>query len=251
MKISRVLRIGAAALATAALLGVLLTGDLAANGLRLTPLTAALLLLVTGLGAVVSTYAARNLEGQRRLVRFAALEVTVIGALALMVLGANLVVLALAWSVAGAAMAALVGHPGTPSARAASRLVGRRLLAGDLALWLAVGIAWFGLGTVDAAGLAENAPGAPLLTGLIAVLVVTAGAVRSSLSPWHGWLPETAEAPSPVSALLHAGFVNSLGVLALVLWPLVGAPPRHGCSCWSWAWPRWSSRLLSTGCART
>ena len=222
MKISRVLLIGAAALATAALLGVLLTGDLAANGLRLTPLTAALLLLVTGLGAVVSTYAARNLEGQRRLVRFAALEVTVIGALALMVLGANLVVLALAWSVAGAAMAALVGHPGTPSARAASRLVGRRLLAGDLALWLAVGIAWFGLGTVDAAGLAESAPGAPLLTGLIAVLVVTAGAVRSSLSPWHGWLPETAEAPSPVSALLHAGFVNSLGVLALVLWPLVG-----------------------------
>jgi NADH:ubiquinone oxidoreductase subunit 5 (subunit L)/multisubunit Na+/H+ antiporter MnhA subunit len=222
MRLSRLLLTGAAAISAATLLAVLLTGDVAGYGVRVTTLTATLLLLVTGLGAVVSTYAARNLEGQRRLGRFAGLEVMVVGGLALVVLGANLVVIALAWSIAGVAMAGLVGHAGTPTARAASRLVARRVLAGDLALWLAVAVAWFGLGTVDVAGLTEPAAGAPILAGLFAVLVVSAGAVRSSLSPWHGWLPETAEAPSPVSALLHAGFVNGLGILALVLWPLIG-----------------------------
>jgi uncharacterized protein YbcC (UPF0753/DUF2309 family)/NADH:ubiquinone oxidoreductase subunit 5 (subunit L)/multisubunit Na+/H+ antiporter MnhA subunit len=222
LRASQYLLTVAAAVAAAALVAVLLTGSLTAPGVRLTPVTATLLLMVTGLGAVVSTYAARNLEGQRRLARFALLEVTVVAGLALVVLGANLVVLGLAWSAAGAAMAALVGHAGTPTATAASRLVGTRILAGDVALWLAVALAWFGLGTVDLDGLAESASGAPVLASVAALLIVIAGAARSALAPWHSWLPETAEAPSPVSALLHAGFVNGLGVLALVMWPLVG-----------------------------
>lgn len=222
MKISKMLLSGAAALAATALLLVLLTDDLTGYGVRVTPLSATLLLLVTGLGAMVATYSARNLEGQRRLGRFAVLQVTVVAGLALVMLGANLVLLALAWSIAGAAMAALVAHAGTPAARRASRLVGRRILAGDLALWLAVALAWFGLGTADVIELAGFASSDPMLTSLIAVLVVIAGAVRSSLAPAHRWLPETAEAPAPVSALLHAGFVNGLGVIALLLWPLVG-----------------------------
>ncbi len=228
MRLSKLLLTATAAMAATALVVVLLGGDLAGPLLRLTPLTATLLILVTGLGAVVSTYAARNLEGQRRLGRFALLQVALVAGLCLVVLGANLVVLALAWSAAGAAMAALVGHAGTPEARAASRLVGRRILAGDVALWLAVGFAWLGLGTVQLDELGGAAAATPLIGAIVAVLVVAAGAVRSSLAPWHGWLPETAEAPSPVSALLHAGFVNGLGVLALVLWPLIGgsAPAR-------------------------
>jgi uncharacterized protein YbcC (UPF0753/DUF2309 family) len=49
--------------------------------------------------------------------------------------------------------------------------------------------------------------------------------VRSALVPAQSWLPETAEAPSPVSAFLHAGIVNGAGVLVSVLWALFVAAP--------------------------
>jgi uncharacterized protein len=219
----------AAALAAAGVLLATLVGDLAGTSavnlpVVLTPITSGLLLLVTGLGAVIGVYAARNLAGQHRLVRFAGLELLVVAGLALAVTAATLPVLALGWTLAGLAVAGLVGHAGTPEARAAQRLVRGRLLVGDALLWAAVVAAAALLGTTSVAGLADAAAaaGAPAV-GVVAVLVVLAGVVRSALVPAHRWLPETTAAPSPVSALLHAGVVNGIGVLALLLWPLVMA----------------------------
>lgn len=59
------------------------------------------------------------------------------------------------------------------------------------------------------------------LLDLVAVLVVVAGVSRSALLPLHRWLPATLAAPTPVSALLHAGVVNGAGVLLLAVGPLV------------------------------
>lgn len=235
------LRVVTAALTAAALgsagllLAVLLTGPLAltlaAPELGGAPLTlgfvvdgvrAVLLLLVTGVAAVVAAYSGRNLAGQQRIGRYAALLATVVAGLALAVASASLPLLALGWLAAGLAMAALVGHAGTPIALAASRAVRSRLLVGDVLLIAGVVLAGAVLGAWDVAALAPAAAGAPAVAALVAALVVGAGAVRSALVPAHRWLPEVAEAPSPVSALLHAGFVNGLGILSLLLWALVG-----------------------------
>ena len=43
--------------------------------------------------------------------------------------------------------------------------------------------------------------------------------------PLHSWLPETAEAPSPVSAFLHAGIVNGAGIIGALAWPIFRASP--------------------------
>ena len=183
-----------------------------------------LLVLVTGIGAVVAAYAARNLVGQRRLHRFAALEVVAVLGLASAVVAPSLVQLALGWTVGGVAVAALVGHAGTPSAQRSQRLMALRLAVGDAALWAVVALAGGLLGTLELDRL-ESAvadASAPTVTAL-ALLVVVAGVARSALVPMHRWLPETAEAPSPVSALLHAGLVNGVGVLALLLWPVLAA----------------------------
>jgi NADH:ubiquinone oxidoreductase subunit 5 (subunit L)/multisubunit Na+/H+ antiporter MnhA subunit len=58
---------------------------------------------------------------------------------------------------------------------------------------------------------------------LVGVLIVVAAATRSAQVPAHGWLIGTVWAPTPVSALLHAGVVNAGGILAIRLWGLVGA----------------------------
>ena len=66
---------------------------------------------------------------------------------------------------------------------------------------------------------------APVAVVVVAVLLVVACVTRSGLVPSHRWLAETAEAPSPVSALLHAGVVNGAGVLGVLAWPLFRAAP--------------------------
>ena len=199
-------------------------------GVSLDLVTALLLVLVCGIGAVVSAYAARNLVGQRRLARFAVLEVVAVLGLAGAVVAPSLVQLALGWTVGGLAVAGLVGHAGTPQALASMRVVRARLLVGDAALWLLVVASGLGLGTLQIAELGAAVASAPpaVVTG-VALLAVVAGVARSALVPMHRWLPETAEAPSPVSALLHAGLVNGVGVLSLLLWPVVAASvPARG-----------------------
>ncbi|MDO8105767.1 Na-translocating system protein MpsB [Isoptericola sp. b441] len=188
------------------------------------PVEAALLALVAGIGTVVTSYSARNLVGQRRLVRYAALETAAVAGLALAVTASSLPVLAAGWTLGTFALTGLVSHAGTTQARRAARQVRARLLVGDALLWAAVLLAGTQLGTLDRADLSARVAQAPSsVVTLTALAVVGAGMVRSALVPAHRWLPETAEAPSPVSALLHAGLVNGVGVLALLLWPLVEA----------------------------
>jgi NAD(P)H-quinone oxidoreductase subunit 5 len=79
-------------------------------------------------------------------------------------------------------------------------------------------------GTLDLAGLAA-ASNPPL--GLAGTLGIgarrAAAALKTAAFPLHGWLTEVMEAPTPVSALLHAGIINSGGVLLITAAPLVQA----------------------------
>ncbi|MDQ2757702.1 MAG: Na-translocating system protein MpsB [Actinomycetota bacterium] len=195
-------------------------------GVRMGVVESLLMLLVSGIGLVVATYSARNLVGQRGLVRYAVLETVTVTALVLTVTASSLPVLATGWTVATVTLSGLVAHSGTARARWSARQIRFRLLSGDVLLWAAVVVLGAGAGTLDRAGLAERVAAAPAgVVTLAALLIIGAGVVRSALLPGHRWLPETAEAPSPVSALLHAGMVNGVGVLVLLLWPVVAAAP--------------------------
>ncbi|MBU0902599.1 MAG: NADH-quinone oxidoreductase subunit L [Gammaproteobacteria bacterium] len=60
---------------------------------------------------------------------------------------------------------------------------------------------------------------------LAAVLLVLAVILKSAQLPVHGWLIQVMEAPTPVSALLHAGLVNLGGFVLLRFAPLLSAAP--------------------------
>jgi uncharacterized protein YbcC (UPF0753/DUF2309 family)/formate hydrogenlyase subunit 3/multisubunit Na+/H+ antiporter MnhD subunit len=169
------------------------------------------------MGWLVATYSATNLRGQRRQGRYAGLLTVAIVALWVMVVADPLVVTAAAWTISGLAIAGLVAHRDVPAARTAARRVAGRLLVADAALWAAVLIL-----------LTQGDASRSALTGagwLPPLLIAAAGVVRSALVPAWRWLPLTAEAPSPVSALLHAGVVNGLGLIAILWWPLFAAAP--------------------------
>jgi NAD(P)H-quinone oxidoreductase subunit 5 len=202
-------------------------------GLHATSVTTLLGLLTTGVGLVVQSFAGRNLQGDLRERRFFELASLLTAATTSVAFAATLGLLSAAWIVAGLALAALVTHRSTwrPARRSARRTL-RSLWVGDSALLVATLLAVVSIGEIDLrspAGAAEELANAsiPVLGGnvlpVVAVLLTVAGISRSALVPVHQWLPATIAAPTPVSALLHAGVVNGAGVLLVRLAPVFGS----------------------------
>lgn len=181
-------------------------------GIRVRPVNAALLLLITVVAGIVAAFSARNLPGQHRTTRFSLLQIVVVSSLSLCVTAASLPLLALGWTIAGLAVAALVEHSDTKPAREAASLVRARMLLGDVAIWIACICLGVAVGSLDIVDLFEFSVSAAArdstLMTVSAFLILLGGGIRSTLVPFHDWLPETAEAPTPVSALLHAGWFD-------------------------------------------
>ncbi len=216
--------------AAAAAVPVWLHGSAAGGGLLVADrVTSTLLLLVCGVGAVVQGFAGRYLAGDPRQTWFAASAGLLTAASAVLVTAATVVVFAAAWTVAGAALVLLLAtYPHLPAARDGARRAARALLVGDAALWVAVALIVTRWGDVELRRLGVTVGDDPLLA-VIACMVVVAALARSAQVPFHRWLPASLAAPTPVSALLHAGVVNGGGVLLVRLDPLVG---RSGAALW-------------------
>jgi NADH:ubiquinone oxidoreductase subunit 5 (chain L)/Multisubunit Na+/H+ antiporter, MnhA subunit len=60
---------------------------------------------------------------------------------------------------------------------------------------------------------------------IAAVLLAQAALIKCAQLPLHGWLIQVVEAPTPVSALLHAGVINLGGVLLIMFAPLISQVP--------------------------
>lgn len=210
--------------ATIATLTVL--GSTVSLGLFLDTPSAALLVFIGVLGFLIARYSARNLRGQARLARFGGLLTASFVSLTLLVAGSSVPVMALGWTLSGMLMTALLAHRGTLRAERAAASVRRRLLVGDALVWLGVVAAIVLLPSLDRSELADAVSQVSTAEiTLVALLLVVGCVVRSALIPAWGWLPQTAEAPSPVSAYLHAGIVNGAGVLVALTWPIFRAAP--------------------------
>ncbi len=202
-------------------------------GLHATRVTAVVGLLTTGVGLVVQSFAGRALQGDLRGRRFFTLASLLTAATTSVAFAATLGLLCASWIVTGIALSALVAHRATwqPAPRSALR-TRRSLQVGDGALLVATLLAVVSVGEIDLrspAGAATQLANAsiPVLGGnvlsMVAVLLTVATISRSALVPLHRWLPGTIAAPTPVSALLHAGVVNGAGVLLVRLAPVFGS----------------------------
>jgi NADH:ubiquinone oxidoreductase subunit 5 (subunit L)/multisubunit Na+/H+ antiporter MnhA subunit len=181
-------------------------------------LAAVLLLLIFGVSAIVQAFAVRYLAGDPRQAWFVAGAGLLTAASAGLAMAATLITLAVCWTLAGVALCVLLGtYWHLPAARDGVRRTATAFLIGDLALWAAVLAATATWGNVDlrAGGTVEGA-----LAPVLGVLVVLAALSRSGQVPFHRWLPATLAAPTPVSALLHAGVVNAGGILIIRMAPL-------------------------------
>jgi NAD(P)H-quinone oxidoreductase subunit 5 len=211
----------------------LLTGGprvLAANdalSLRLDAISVTLTLLVAFVGWVVVRYSRRYLDGEAREGSFHGLTLAAIASVLVLVQAGSLPVLVAGFVATGMVLRQLLlFYPDRAEARRAAAKFTRVWGAGDVALIIAAGMLWHGFGTPDIAAISVAAEGGlPASVQLAIGLLVLAAALKTAAFPLHGWLTEVMEAPTPVSALLHAGIINSGGVLLITLSPLIQQSP--------------------------
>ena len=188
-------------------------------------LTAVMWATVTFFSGIVHTYARRYLAGDRNVegffLRVFAFTLTVM----VLVAADGFALFGAAWVAMGLVMAGLIGHvEGWTQARAAAGLARRYFLAGGAALAAALGALWWTTGTASVSGLPAAVAAAPSgVVVLAAAALLLAAMIQSALVPFHGWLLSSMTAPTPASALMHAGFVNAGGILLVRFAPVVTA----------------------------
>jgi NAD(P)H-quinone oxidoreductase subunit 5 len=186
--------------------------------LRADLVAATMALLVGFIGWIVMRYSRSYLDGEEREGAFHALMLTTLGSVLVFVQAGSLATLALGTFAVGLTLRQLLlFYPDRPEAQRAATKFALVWHAGDALLVVATGMLFAQFGTLDLGALAAAVEVRELgLAGNAAVaLIVLAAALKTAAFPLHGWLTEVMEAPTPVSALLHAGIINSGGVLLI------------------------------------
>ena len=204
--------------ATTGTLGALTGAQGIGLSARLDVVSATMLMLVSFIGWVVLRYAATYLDGESGHGRFMGWLGVTLAMVMLLVTAGNLVQLVLAWIATSLALhRLLLFYPDRIAARRAARKKFVTARAADVALigaavLLIRAYAETDIGAIAAAAARGEGGGwAIAAAGLIAL----AAMLKSAQFPLHGWLTEVMEAPTPVSALLHAGVINAGGFLLI------------------------------------
>jgi NAD(P)H-quinone oxidoreductase subunit 5 len=186
-------------------------------------LTVVMWVTVTFFAGIVHSYARRYMAGSRTIDRFFARVFTFALTVMVLVAADNLLLFGVAWLAMGLLMADLVGHAeGWPQAQAAASLARRYFVASSGLLAVALGTLWWATGATTVSGVASTIGSAPSTVVLVAAgLLLLAAMVQSALVPFHTWLLSSMTAPTPASALMHAGFVNAGGILLVRFAPVV------------------------------
>jgi len=179
-----------------------------------------MLLVVSGVGALIHIYSLgymRDDEGKSRY--FAALSLFMFAMLGI-VLANNFVMLFIFWELVGFTSYVLIGHWfERDSAAEAAKKAFLTTRVGDFGFMIGILMVWMATGSVVfddiVAHLSKITSNPGYLT--IAALLIFCGAVgKSAQFPLHVWLPDAMEGPTPVSALIHAATMVAAGVYLLV-----------------------------------
>ncbi|MDR1817926.1 MAG: NADH-quinone oxidoreductase subunit L [Puniceicoccales bacterium] len=204
-------------------------GYAAQLGVLLDPLTAFMLVMVTGVSALIFLFSTAYMRDDPRFTKFFCYLSLFAGAMLGIVVSNSLLLTFIAWELVGLASYLLIGFWfEKPSAAAAAKKAFITTRVGDLGfllgmIWLdgATGTLLFynnGAGALETAALAHLSAALPcgVLAATAVALLLFAGAVgKSGQFPLHVWLPDAMEGPTPVSALIHAATMVAAGVFLM------------------------------------
>ena len=187
-----------------------------AADLRVDPLSVTMLLVITGIGAVIHVYSIGYMNGDPRYGRFFSYLNLFCFFMLTLVLAQNFLLLYVGWEGVGLCSYLLIGfwfdRPAAASAAKKAFVVTR---IGDTFMLVGIALVFLRLGSLDFSAVLRPSVESVQPSGVFTViaLLLFAGAVgKSAQIPLHTWLPDAMEGPTPVSALIHAATMVTAGV---------------------------------------
>ncbi|HEU5181163.1 MAG TPA: NADH-quinone oxidoreductase subunit L [Candidatus Polarisedimenticolia bacterium] len=183
-------------------------------GFTLDPLSAVMLLVVTGVGFLIHVYSVGYMAHEEGYWRYFAYLNLFMAMMLTLVLGSSFPVMFVGWEGVGLCSYLLIGfdYPKDSAADAGKKafLVNR---VGDMGFVLAMAWIFASLGTLDFTSvMAQASHLTPVVAAAIGVLLFFGACGKSAQIPLYVWLPDAMAGPTPVSALIHAATMVTAGV---------------------------------------
>lgn len=176
--------------------------------------------IASGIGFLVVLYSVKYMEGEKGLPRYYALIMLFVGAMIGLVVSDNLLVVYFFWEIVGLCSYALIAfNVEDPKAAKAGIKAFVTTRVGDIGLAIGIFVLYLATGTFSIQEIiAQAAAGTIDVTYLsFAGFMFILGAMgKSAQLPLHAWLPDAMEAPTTVSALIHAATMVNAGIYILV-----------------------------------
>jgi NADH-quinone oxidoreductase subunit L len=194
-----------------------ITGGTYRSGLAvlIDPLSVMMMLVVSGVGALIVLYSIGYMDGDREERRYFAYMALFVFSMLLLVQGGNLLILLAGWGMVGLSSYLLIGfwHE-RPSAIAAAKKAFVMNAVGDATMALALFLLIQKAGSVDFGILGGEYTST--VANLVALGLLGGAVAKSAQLPLQTWLPDAMEGPTPVSALIHAATMVTAGVYLIV-----------------------------------
>src|SRR6266498_1491854 len=169
------------------------------------------------IGSLAVVFSVDYMQGEAQLSRYYAFVLLFIGAMTGLLLSGNLLFMFFFWEITALCSYALISFynddpkavVGGIKALIITQVGGVGLLAGALTTYALTG----SYQVADLLAKARTIPAS--LLAIIAFGFLLAAAAKSAQFPFHTWLPDAMEAPTPISALIHAATMVNAGVYLL------------------------------------
>ncbi|MBN2258483.1 MAG: NADH-quinone oxidoreductase subunit L [Anaerolineaceae bacterium] len=187
-----------------------------------------LAIIATVIGCLAVIFSVDYMHGDKSLARYYSMVLFFIGGMAGLVLTSNMMLMFFFWEITALCSYGLISF-NNDDPKAVKGGIKALLITGLGGVGLLVGalLSSTFLGSVDLPTFLLKAHGLP--AGLLAVMgfgFLAAAAAKSAQFPFHTWLPDAMEAPTPISALIHAATMVNAGVYLLArFYPAFEAVP--------------------------
>jgi NADH-quinone oxidoreductase subunit L len=201
-------------------------------GVFIDPLSVLFTVLIAFFGLIISIYSLGYMKGEEGLTRYYFFLLLFIGSMIGLVISDNFLQMFIFWEMVGLCSYSLISfwHKRPESVRAGAKVFLMTRI-GDICLLAAIGILYASLGSFSFRYTIANIGTIPVSTLTAVAFLILGGAIaKSAQLPLHTWLYSAMEAPTSISALLHAATMVKAGVyliarLILILGPLAFSLP--------------------------
>src|SRR3954470_10381825 len=179
------------------------------------PLSVMMMLIVSGVGALIVLYSIGYMDGDDEERRYFAYMALFVFSMLLLVQGGNLLILLAGWGMVGLSSYLLIGFwQERPSAIAAAKKAFVMNAIGDATMALALFLLIQQGNSLEFGILGGQF--SSTVANLVALGLLGGAVAKSAQIPLHTWLPDAMEGPTPVSALIHAATMVTAGVYLIV-----------------------------------